>query len=194
MREGGWSTAHLCSGRGGLKATALSPLTPPPLAFLCCPGLADQDSVRLLAVEGCGAFAQALSKEDCVGRLLPVVQKFAQVRAGLPTRGCCCALIEAAAADCAGVRPCELLLRRDRGDALLPQSRRSCSAQGRKPAQSAALGRAMAAPNCQWQPRFLCPPPPHTVHAVTRCAGRCWCAGQIVARAIQCGQPAGPAV
>lgn len=34
--------------------------------------------MRLLAVESCGAFAQALSKEDCTARLLPVVQKFAQ--------------------------------------------------------------------------------------------------------------------
>ena len=40
---------------------------------------ADQDSVRLLAVESCGAFAAALSKEDCASSLLPVVQKFAQV-------------------------------------------------------------------------------------------------------------------
>jgi hypothetical protein len=41
--------------------------------------LADQDSVRLLAVESCGAFAAALSKDDCSASLLPVVQKFAQV-------------------------------------------------------------------------------------------------------------------
>lgn len=53
-------------------------------AFLChlllrfC--LIDQDSVRLLAVESCGAFAAALSREDCQSHLLPVVQKFAQVR------------------------------------------------------------------------------------------------------------------
>lgn len=40
---------------------------------------ADQDSVRLLAVESCGAFAAALSKDDCSASLLPVVQKFAQV-------------------------------------------------------------------------------------------------------------------
>ena len=40
---------------------------------------ADQDSVRLLAVESCGAFAQALSREDAVVQLLPVVQKFAAV-------------------------------------------------------------------------------------------------------------------
>lgn len=36
--------------------------------------------MRLLAVESCGAFAAALSKEDCSTSLLPVVQKFAQVR------------------------------------------------------------------------------------------------------------------
>jgi hypothetical protein len=47
--------------------------------------VADQDSVRLLAVESCGAFAAALSKEDCASSLLPVVQKFAQVCYMLPT-------------------------------------------------------------------------------------------------------------
>lgn len=41
---------------------------------------ADQDSVRLLAVESCGAFASALSQGDAAHHLLPVVQKFAQVR------------------------------------------------------------------------------------------------------------------
>lgn len=41
---------------------------------------ADQDSVRLLAVESCGAFAGALSKEDAVAHLLPIVHKFAQAR------------------------------------------------------------------------------------------------------------------
>jgi hypothetical protein len=45
---------------------------------LCC-AFADQDSVRLLAVESCGAFAAALSKDDSSTSLLPVVQKFAQV-------------------------------------------------------------------------------------------------------------------
>lgn len=39
----------------------------------------DQDSVRLLAVESCGAFASALSREDAGAHLLPVVHKFAQV-------------------------------------------------------------------------------------------------------------------
>lgn len=48
-------------------------------ACSCCFAAADQDSVRLLAVESCGAFAAALSKEDCASSLLPVVQKFAQV-------------------------------------------------------------------------------------------------------------------
>lgn len=52
-----------------------------PLVFVAVPriGAADQDSVRLLAVESCGAFAAALSKEDCASSLLPVVQMFAQV-------------------------------------------------------------------------------------------------------------------
>ena len=40
---------------------------------------ADQDSVRLLAVESCSAFATALSREDGVSALLPVILKFAQV-------------------------------------------------------------------------------------------------------------------
>ena len=52
------------------------------LLAACC---ADQDSVRLLAVESCGAFAQALTKEDCTSSLLPVVLRFAQV--GLGIRG-----------------------------------------------------------------------------------------------------------
>lgn len=43
---------------------------------------ADQDSVRLLAVESCGAFAQALGREDAINSLLPIVQKFAQVGVG----------------------------------------------------------------------------------------------------------------
>lgn len=33
--------------------------------------------MRLLAVESCGAFAQALGPEGCRASLLPVVQKFA---------------------------------------------------------------------------------------------------------------------
>lgn len=44
---------------------------------LCAP--ADQDSVRLLAVESCGKLAEALSSEDCRAQLLPVVHKFVQV-------------------------------------------------------------------------------------------------------------------
>jgi hypothetical protein len=35
--------------------------------------------VRLLAVESCGAFGQALSQEDCRTSLLPVVLRFSQV-------------------------------------------------------------------------------------------------------------------
>jgi serine/threonine-protein phosphatase 2A regulatory subunit A len=45
-----------------------SPRTPKP---------AEQDSVRLLAVESCGAFAAALSSDSCRTSMLPVVQKFA---------------------------------------------------------------------------------------------------------------------
>ena len=49
---------------------------------------ADQDSVRLLAVEASGAFAQSLSKEDCAQQLLPLVQKFAQVSCSNATTCC----------------------------------------------------------------------------------------------------------
>lgn len=40
---------------------------------------ADQDSVRLLAVETCGPLARLLNKSDSVHHVLPIVQKFAQV-------------------------------------------------------------------------------------------------------------------
>ena len=40
---------------------------------------ADQDSVRLLAVESCGPFAQKLSADDNYLLLLPIVQKLVQV-------------------------------------------------------------------------------------------------------------------
>ena len=49
------------------------------MALLRWRAAADQDSVRLLAVESCGAFASALSRDDAIASLLPVVQKFAQV-------------------------------------------------------------------------------------------------------------------
>ncbi len=44
---------------------------------------ADQDSVRLLAVECCGPLAQLCNKDDVVSNILPVVQKFSQVSLGL---------------------------------------------------------------------------------------------------------------
>lgn len=50
-----------------------------PLTAACFLLHADQDSVRLLAVESCGAFAQSLSAEDNAQRLLPAVQNFSQV-------------------------------------------------------------------------------------------------------------------
>ena len=55
----------------------LQPVTPsaPPVA-------ADQDSVRLLAVECCGPLAQLSSKDDITTHILPVVQKFSQVGRG----------------------------------------------------------------------------------------------------------------
>jgi hypothetical protein len=54
---------------------------------MLCPGLlhidrcydADQDSVRLLAVQCCGPLARALSKSECLTSVVPVVQRFAQV-------------------------------------------------------------------------------------------------------------------
>lgn len=54
------------------------------LAFLSM--LADQDSVRLLAVESCGAFAQALGQAEATTMLLPIIHKFAQARKGLLAR------------------------------------------------------------------------------------------------------------
>lgn len=44
-----------------------------------CVLIADQDSVRLLAVETCGPLARLLNKNDSVHLVLPIVQKFAQV-------------------------------------------------------------------------------------------------------------------
>ena len=40
---------------------------------------ADQDSVRLLAVQCCGPLARTLSKAECLATVVPVVQRFAQV-------------------------------------------------------------------------------------------------------------------
>lgn len=42
----------------------------------------DQDSVRLLAVEGCAALGKLLEPQDCVAHILPVIVSFSQV--GLP--------------------------------------------------------------------------------------------------------------
>lgn len=44
----------------------------------CCMLSADQDSVRLLAVEACGPLARLLTKAESVQHVLPIVQKFAQ--------------------------------------------------------------------------------------------------------------------
>jgi len=41
--------------------------------------LADQDSVRLLAVEGCAALGKLLEPQDCVAHILPVIVNFSQV-------------------------------------------------------------------------------------------------------------------
>ncbi len=41
--------------------------------------VADQDSVRLLAVEGCAALGKLLEPADCVAQVLPVIVGFSQV-------------------------------------------------------------------------------------------------------------------
>jgi len=41
--------------------------------------LADQDSVRLLAVEGCAALGKLLEPQDCAAHILPVIIAFSQV-------------------------------------------------------------------------------------------------------------------
>ena len=56
------------------------------IAYHCCRSrvlTADQDSVRLLAVETCGPLARLLNKSESVQHVLPIVQKFAQVRSAL---------------------------------------------------------------------------------------------------------------
>lgn len=39
----------------------------------------DQDSVRLLAVEGCAALGKLLEPQDCIAHILPVIVNFSQV-------------------------------------------------------------------------------------------------------------------
>ena len=41
--------------------------------------ISDQDSVRLLAVEGCAALGKLLDPQDCVAHILPVIVNFSQV-------------------------------------------------------------------------------------------------------------------
>ena len=41
---------------------------------------ADQDSVRLLAVQCCGSLARTLNPAECQSTVVPIVQRFAQVR------------------------------------------------------------------------------------------------------------------
>lgn len=40
----------------------------------------DQDSVRLLAVEGCAALGKLLEPKNCVAHILPVIVNFSQVQ------------------------------------------------------------------------------------------------------------------
>ena len=52
------------------------------LVFLNFPYFAlisDQDSVRLLSVEGCAALGKLLEPQDCVAHILPVIVNFSQV-------------------------------------------------------------------------------------------------------------------
>ena len=42
--------------------------------------ISDQDSVRLLAVEGCGALGKLLEPQDCVAHILPIIVNFSQVK------------------------------------------------------------------------------------------------------------------
>ena len=42
--------------------------------------VSDQDSVRLLAVEGCAALGKLLEPQDCIANILPVIVNFSQVR------------------------------------------------------------------------------------------------------------------
>jgi serine/threonine-protein phosphatase 2A regulatory subunit A len=41
--------------------------------------VADQDSVRLLAVEGCATLGKLLEPADCIAQVLPVIVSFSQV-------------------------------------------------------------------------------------------------------------------
>ena len=52
---------------------------------------ADQDSVRLLAVEACGPLARLLNKGESVQHVLPIVKKFSQ--ACSPSKQSCIASI-----------------------------------------------------------------------------------------------------
>lgn len=47
--------------------------------FLQLTSISDQDSVRLLAVEGCAALGKLLEPQDCVAHILPVIVNFSQV-------------------------------------------------------------------------------------------------------------------
>ncbi|RRT55420.1 hypothetical protein B296_00048473 [Ensete ventricosum] len=40
--------------------------------------MSDQDSVRLLAVEGCAALGKLLEPQDCVAHILPLIVNFSQ--------------------------------------------------------------------------------------------------------------------
>jgi hypothetical protein len=55
------------------------------IAKICYFLFADQDSVRLLAVEGCPALGKLLEPQDCVAHILPVIINFSQVCYSLHT-------------------------------------------------------------------------------------------------------------
>lgn len=49
------------------------------LLFILQIFFSDQDSVRLLAVEGCAALGKLLEPQDCIAHILPVIVNFSQV-------------------------------------------------------------------------------------------------------------------
>lgn len=46
---------------------------------ICSHLIVDQDSVRLLSVEGCVSLGKLLEPKDCVAQILPTIVKFSQV-------------------------------------------------------------------------------------------------------------------
>lgn len=66
----------------------------------------DQDSVRLLAVEGCAALGKLLEPQDCVAHILPVIVNFSQVhdRNKLTNYICVCVCVNDRATECLNIK------------------------------------------------------------------------------------------